>query len=79
LIEVDVDELEDTAHFPFSWEPTRMLAALRRGQALPPIVVVQTDRGRGFGLIDGLNRAYAHWLAGKPTMRAYELLVGGHS
>src|SRR5437667_212530 len=78
-IEIDLAQLEDTARFPFPWQPTWMAEALRQGEAMPPVVVVQTDRGRGLGLIDGLNRTYAHWLSGKPTIRAYELLLGGHS
>ena len=79
LIELDVSEIEDTASFPLPWTPRNALEALQRGDALPPVVIVQTDRGRGFGLIDGLNRTYAHWLVGRPRMRAYELLVRGHS
>lgn len=34
-----------------------------------------TERGREFGLIDGLNRTYAHWLLSRPTIRAFELLT----
>lgn len=79
LIELDVSEIESTASFPFDWTPTQLLATVRRGESVPLVVVVRTDRGRGFGLIDGLNRTYAHWLAGRPTMQAYELLVRGHS
>lgn len=79
LIEVDVSEIEDTTSFPLQWTPTTTVEALQRGDALPPVVVVRTDRGRGFGLIDGLNRVYAHWLVGPSTMRAYELLPGSHS
>lgn len=72
-------EIEDVASFPYTWQPTGMVEALRRGERMPPIVVVETDRGRGFGLIDGLNRTYAHWLAGRPTLRAYKLLAERHS
>jgi hypothetical protein len=79
LIEVDVSEIEDTASFPLRWTPTKAMDAVQRGDLLPPVVIVQTDRGRGFGLIDGLNRTYAHWLVGCPTLRAYELLVRGES
>lgn len=56
-----------------------MIESLQRGEDVPPTVVVETDRGRGFGLLDGLNRTYAHWRIGRPTMRAYELLIRGHS
>jgi hypothetical protein len=79
LIEVDVSEIEDTASFPLEWTPTTTMEALQRGEALPPVVVVRTDPKRGLGLIDGLNRAYAHWAVGPPTMRAYELLAGSQS
>ena len=80
LIELDIDELEDVRNLPFTWTPTYMLEKLRDdSESLPPVVVVQTDRGHGFGLIDGLNRTYAHWLTGRRTIRAYELLVRRHS
>jgi len=79
LLEIDVGEIEDSASFPYEWKPTQMVEALRRGETFPPIVIVETDRGRGFGLIDGLNRTYAHWLAVRPTIRAYELPVRRHS
>lgn len=51
-----------------------MVSALQAGEQVPPLVVMATDRGRGFELIDGLNRTYAHWLL-RPTIRAYELLT----
>ena len=76
MIEISIEDLEDTHSFPFKWRPTTIIDALNRGETLPPIVVVQTDRGHGYGLIDGLNRTYAHWLTNRPTIRAYELLVG---
>ena len=77
LIEVDLADLEDTRWFPGPrpWR-TEMVEALRRGERLPPVVVVKTARARGFGLIDGLNRTYAHWVAELPTIRAYELIAG---
>ncbi len=76
LIEVSLDELEDTRWFPgpHGWG-SRMVAALQAGKQVPPVVVMATDRGRGFGLIDGLNRTYPHWLLRRPTIRAYELLT----
>ncbi len=79
LNEIDVADLEDTRHFPFDWQPTGAIERLRAGEEMPPIVVVQTDQGRGLGIIDGLSRTYAHWLEGKARIRAYELLLGGHS
>lgn len=78
LVELEVGEIEDSSSFPHEWEPTHMVEALSRGENLPPIVVIESDRGRGFGLIDGLNRTYAHWLTRRPTIRAYELLVRRH-
>jgi hypothetical protein len=76
LIEVDLADLEDTLWFPGSrpWG-TGMVEALRRGERLPPVVVVKTPRAKGFGLIDGLNRTYAHWVAGLHTIRAYEVIA----
>ena len=79
LIEIDVADLEDTRRFPFDWQPTCAIERRQAGEEMPPIVVVQTDRGRGLGIIDGLNRAYAHWLEGKARIRAYELLLRGQS
>ena len=32
LIELDVDEIEDSASFPYDWQPTRMTEALERGE-----------------------------------------------
>jgi hypothetical protein len=38
-------------------------------------VIVATARADAtFGLLDGLNRTYAHWAMGRPKIRAYELL-----
>jgi len=76
LIEIDLADLEDTRWFPGPrpWG-TEMVEALRRGERLPPVVVVKTARPGGFGLIDGLNRTYAHWAVGLPTIRAYELIA----
>jgi hypothetical protein len=76
LARFDDADIETARSFPFAWRPTTTIDALKRGETLPPIVVVQTDRDRGYGLIDGLNRTYAHWLANRPTIRAYELIVG---
>jgi hypothetical protein len=51
-----------------------MVGALQAGEQVPPVVIMATEKGPGFGLIDGLNRTYAHWLLRRPTIRAYELL-----
>ena len=76
LIEIDLADVEDTRWFPGPrpWG-TQMVEELRCGERLPPIVVLKTVRGKGFGLIDGLNRTYAHWALGLPTIRAYELIA----
>ena len=75
LIEADLDDFEDVRNFPLQWQPNNAIERLRSGEDVPPIVVVQANRGLGFGIIDGLNRAYAHWLLGRPRIAAYELLV----
>lgn len=76
LAQIDLSELEDLLWVPDETARfgTSMTEALRRGDEFPPVVVASTDRGRGFGLIDGLNRVHAHWAAGRRSIRAYELL-----
>jgi hypothetical protein len=48
LIEVSLDELEDTRWFPgpHGWG-SRMVAALQAGKQVPPVVVMATDGGWG--------------------------------
>jgi hypothetical protein len=77
LLQLDLSELEDMRWIPGDAARfgTSMSETLARGEELPPVVVVRTDRGRGFGLIDGLNRTHAHWAAGRESIRAYELLL----
>jgi hypothetical protein len=77
LIELDTADFEDSRWFPGprQWG-AQMVEALARGDSLPPVVVVETDRGRGYGLIDGLNRLHAYWAVGRSTIRAYELITG---
>jgi hypothetical protein len=76
LVEIAVADLQDV-----DWLRRRpegqaayITESLRRGETLPPIVIVPTRREGVFGLLDGLNRAHAHWLLGRPTIRAYELI-----
>jgi hypothetical protein len=78
LLQIDLSELEDMRWIPgdASRFGPSMTEALARGEEFPPVVVVRTNRGRGFGLIDGLNRTHAHWAAGRESIRAYELLLG---
>jgi hypothetical protein len=78
LLKIDVSELEDMRWIPAEAARfgTSMTEALAQGEEFPPIVVVRTNRGEGFGLIDGLNRTHAHWAAGRESIHAYELLLG---
>jgi hypothetical protein len=73
LVEIALEDVEDTKWFPgpVPWGD-EMVNALRLGAIFPPIVVVA--KGEGYGLIDGLNRTYAHWVLRRPVIRAYELL-----
>jgi len=74
LVEIALDELYDTRWFPGPrpWD-TSMVDALTGGASLPPVIVIAGREG-GYGLIDGLNRTYAHWVLRRSTIRAYELL-----
>jgi hypothetical protein len=47
-----------------------MVAALRAGQQFPAVVVMATDRSRGFGLVHGLNRTHARRVLRRSTIRA---------
>jgi hypothetical protein len=77
LVEIDLGDIEDARRFPAHLHPNlEMVDALRRGELLPPVIVVQRNGAETFGLIDGLNRTYGHWVVGMPTIRAYEV-VGG--
>lgn len=76
LVEIAVADLQDA-----DWLRRRpkgraahIMESLRRGETLPPIVIVPTPREGVFGVLDGLNRAHAHWLLRRPTIRAYELI-----
>lgn len=81
LIDLDIYEIRDAEGFPYPWKPTYQLERLRLGKPTPPVVVVQSDAAdsRPYNLIDGFNRTYAYWVLGRPRIRAYELLVRGHS
>jgi len=75
LLEIDLGDIKDTRWFPAHIRPNSdMVGALRRGELLPPVVVVRRAGAESFGLIDGLNRTFAHWLVGLPKIRAYELI-----
>jgi hypothetical protein len=76
LVEIAVTDLQD-----IDWLRRRpegqaayITDSLRRGAALPPIVIVRTTREGVFGVLDGMNRAHAHWLLSRPTILAYELI-----
>jgi hypothetical protein len=76
LVEISVWDLQDAEWLQRRPEEraAHMVESLRRGVSLPPIVTVQTARDGVFGLLDGVNRAHAHWLLRRPTIRAYELI-----
>ena len=77
LVEIDLGDMEDTRWFPGHLRPNpEMVEALRRGELLPPVVVVRREGSKSFGLIDGMNRTFAHWVVGLPKIRAYELISG---
>jgi len=76
LVELSLTDLEDVRWLPgpHAWG-TYMVDALRAGDPLPPVVIVASPRGESlFELLDGLNRTHAHWLLGRQSIRAYELL-----
>jgi hypothetical protein len=77
LVEIDLGDMEDTRWFPGHLRPNlEMVRALRLGELLPPVVVVRPADAKSFGLIDGLNRTFAHWVVGLPRIRAYEVTAG---
>jgi hypothetical protein len=76
LVEATLDELEDVRWLADSHPWGRpMIDTLRARGTPPPVVVTPTEKGRGLALLDGLNRAHANWVLGRPTIRAYELLM----
>ena len=79
LLEIETASILETRRFSNrrSGRPPRrdILEALRAEGQLPPIVVYRTNGNpEAFGLLDGVNRTYAHWFLGIPTIRAYELI-----
>jgi hypothetical protein len=80
LVEIAVADLQDFGWLqrrPKERSTTYVLEAVRRGTLLPPIVVKPTAVDGVYGLLDGLNRAHAHWLLDRATIRAYELVRKG--
>jgi hypothetical protein len=77
LIEIPLRAISDTQSMPFpQWrvqEP--MLDAIDTGVQLPPLVVFRRPDGRGWGLLDGVNRAHAYLHRNIANTRAYELLA----
>lgn len=73
LIEIPLSAIADTKTMPWNHMGTGMIDALRAGAEFPPVVVLATQSG--WTLLDGVNRTYAHWTLGCPTIRAYELLT----
>jgi hypothetical protein len=76
LLLVDIANILETRGFAHRRLAVRqdIVNALNRGEGVPPIVVYRTsDNPDVFGLLDGVNRTFAHWSIGIPTIRAYEL------
>jgi hypothetical protein len=80
LIDVSLDELQDTRWFPGPARlGSRMVSALQAGKQVPPVVVMATDRGRGFGLIDTRHGGLApvprasdrDWKVAEGSLRAW--------
>jgi hypothetical protein len=77
LVEVPLANLQDVRWFPggLRWG-TFMVEALRAGASLPPIVICANgETNVPFGILDGLNRTHAHWVLGRRSIRAYELMT----
>ncbi len=78
LLSIEVANILETRWFAQSrWAARQdIVNALSHGKAVPRIVVYwATDNPDLFGLIDGVNRTFAHWSMGIPTIRAYELIA----
>jgi len=78
LLLIDVAKILETRWFPTTQRPApaHMVEALAQRRLLPPIVVYRaTDNPDVFGLLDGVNRTYAHWSLGILRIRAYELIT----
>ena len=78
LLSIEVASILETRSFAQGRWAARhdIVNALNHGKTVPPIVVYRaTDNPDVFGLIDGINRTFAHWSLGIPTIRAYELVA----
>jgi hypothetical protein len=78
LLLLEVDSILETRWFPKSKWVARpdLVHALVHRQPVPPIVVYRArGNSEAFGLIDGVNRTFAHWSAGLASIRAYELVT----
>ena len=74
LIEVPLTGIAETAGMDrWPHRGTTYIDAIRVGTKFPPLVVIRT--ANGWGLLDGVNRAYAYWTLGIETVVAYELLT----
>jgi hypothetical protein len=73
LVEIAVADFADVKTFPLPGHPDWMLAQLHSPGGLPPIIVEPISEEPVL-LIDGYNRLFTHWLDGRRTISAYELL-----
>ena len=79
LLRIDVSKILETRWFAGAMRGIivrpDLADAITSGKPVPPVVVYRAkDDSEWFGLLDGVNRTFAHWLLGVPTIRAYELL-----
>jgi hypothetical protein len=74
LIEIPLHAIGDVCGMA-SWShmSRAYIDAMRAGAEFPPVVVMPTRAG--WTLLDGVNRTYAYWALGRPTVRAYDLLA----
>ena len=75
---IDVEAVLETRWFSKTDKRVRqdVIDAAAQGRTVPPIIVYRaTDNAELFGLLDGVNRTFAYWLAGLPKIRAYEILT----
>lgn len=76
LIEIPLDAIGEVRVMP-RWHHVdqsyhQAVEALRTGAEFPPIVVMAARTG--WLLVDGVHRAYAHWVLGRTTIKAYDLI-----
>lgn len=78
LLLIETSRILETRWFAKSTMTSRpdLIDALQHEKRIPPIIVYRaTDNPDVFGLLDGVNRTFAHWSLGISTIRAYEILM----